>query len=224
MQGRGRGRGRGRGSCHAELHGGGGGRKERVCVMVSGGGSNLKALHAASTCGRLGGAEIVAVVSDKPGCGGWQFACDMGIPTLEFQGKAADTGTPLEETLAYEYGVDVILLAGFLKLIPASLCERYKRAMLNIHPALLPAFGGKGFYGERVHKAVIASGVRYDCDDAPCMTYERWTPHSPCMCVRTYVCVLPACYQRTHLNMYVYVSFAIPIYIHVCVCVHSDTE
>ena len=122
---------------------------------------NLKALHAASTSGRLGGAEIAAVVSDKPVCGGWQFACDMGIPTLEFQGKGTKTTTPLEDVLAHEYGIDVILLAGFLKLVPASLCERYERAMLNIHPALLPAFGGKGFYGERVHEAVIASGARY---------------------------------------------------------------
>ncbi|CAI5465202.1 unnamed protein product [Closterium sp. Yama58-4] len=59
-----------------------------------------------------------------------------------------------------QHGVDYIVLAGYLKLLPASLVEAFPRAILNIHPALLPAFGGKGYYGMRVHKAVIASGAR----------------------------------------------------------------
>ena len=129
----------------------------RVCVMVSGGGSNLRALHAAAERGNLGGGEIVVVVSDKPGCGGWKFAEEKSIATVDF---TAIEGRALAETLAETHGVDLVLLAGFLKLIPAPFCERYERAMLNIHPALLPAFGGKGFYGERVHQAVIASGAR----------------------------------------------------------------
>lgn len=58
--------------------------------------------------------------------------------------------------------VDFILLAGYLKLIPTALVQAYPRSILNIHPALLPAFGGKGYYGMKVHKAVIASGARYD--------------------------------------------------------------
>jgi phosphoribosylglycinamide formyltransferase len=56
---------------------------------------------------------------------------------------------------------DFVLLAGYLKLIPVELCRAFPRAMLNIHPGLLPSFGGKGYYGERVHKAVIASGARF---------------------------------------------------------------
>ena len=59
-----------------------------------------------------------------------------------------------------EYAVDFVILAGYLKLVPASLVRAYPRAMLNIHPALLPAFGGPGFYGRKVHEAVIASGAR----------------------------------------------------------------
>lgn len=59
-----------------------------------------------------------------------------------------------------EYGVDFVLLAGYLKLIPAELVKAFPKRILNIHPALLPAFGGKGLYGIRVHKAVLASGAR----------------------------------------------------------------
>lgn len=59
-----------------------------------------------------------------------------------------------------EYGVDFVLLAGYLKLIPAELVKAFPKRILNIHPALLPAFGGKGLYGMRVHKAVLASGAR----------------------------------------------------------------
>lgn len=61
-----------------------------------------------------------------------------------------------------EYEIDFILLAGYLKLIPVELVHAYPKSILNIHPSLLPAFGGKGFYGLKVHKAVIASGARYD--------------------------------------------------------------
>lgn len=60
------------------------------------------------------------------------------------------------------YKVDFVLLAGYLKLIPAELIKAYSKAILNIHPSLLPAFGGKGYYGMKVHKAVIASGARYE--------------------------------------------------------------
>ena len=79
---------------------------------------------------------------------------------MPFIGDGNGNAGKLAKTLHDDLDIDVILLAGFLKLVPLSLCEMYERAMLNIHPALLPSFGGKGFYGERVHKAVIASGVR----------------------------------------------------------------
>jgi len=78
----------------------------------------------------------------------------------------ADTPSPLDTTslvqvLKHQLGVEYVILAGYLKLVPAELVREYKDAMLNIHPGLLPAFGGKGLYGLRVHKAVIASGVRF---------------------------------------------------------------
>ena len=72
-----------------------------------------------------------------------------------------------------EYGVDFVLLAGYLKLIPAELVKAFPKRILNIHPALLPAFGGKGLYGMRVHKAVLASGARYvfQCYDGLCISF-----------------------------------------------------
>ncbi|CAI5493022.1 unnamed protein product, partial [Closterium sp. Naga37s-1] len=100
-------------------------------------------------------------------CGGWQYARASGIPTLAFPVNAKlppseQMGLTPDELLAAmrHHGVDYVVLAGYLKLLPASLVEAFPRAILNIHPALLPAFGGKGYYGMRVHKAVIASGAR----------------------------------------------------------------
>ncbi|KAL0306007.1 UNVERIFIED_CONTAM: Phosphoribosylglycinamide formyltransferase, chloroplastic [Sesamum radiatum] len=97
-------------------------------------------------------------------CGGAEYARGKGIPVIVFP-KRKDT----EELFSGEdlvialrsFKVDFILLAGYLKLIPAALIQAYPKAILNIHPSLLPAFGGKGYYGMKVHKAVIASGARY---------------------------------------------------------------
>lgn len=137
----------------------------RIAVFVSGGGSNFKAIHAALLEKRFA-ADIVAVVSDVPGCGGWQYAESQGIPTLIYPTprKGGHTGlepAELVTALRDELKVDYVILAGYLKLIPEELVRVYRRAMLNIHPGLLPAFGGHGMYGQRVHKAVIASGARF---------------------------------------------------------------
>ncbi len=139
----------------------------RLAVFVSGGGSNFKAIHAACLDGRING-TVAVVVSDVPNCGGVAYAQQHGIPTLtypivkkgEFQGQGL-TPEQMVDGLRNTYKADYVLLAGYLKLIPGELCRAYPRAMLNIHPGLLPSFGGKGYYGERVHKAVIASGARF---------------------------------------------------------------
>eukprot|EP00899_Mesostigma_viride_P002538 jgi/Mesvir1/12285/Mv00491-RA.1 len=142
--------------------------KKKLAVFVSGGGSNFKSIHAAIVDGRISG-EVVVVVSDKVGCGGWEFARAAGIATVPFPApkkRAEDdnaeylTAEQLIATLR-DHQVDYVLLAGFLKLLPSQLCAAYPHAILNIHPALLPSFGGKGFYGINVHKAVIASGCRF---------------------------------------------------------------
>eukprot|EP00854_Cymbomonas_tetramitiformis_P005325 gene5325-6470_t len=79
--------------------------------------------------------------------------------TIQYPGSEL-TGGQLAEELVRS-GVTFVALAGYLKLVPKQLCQAYPRAMINIHPALLPAFGGKGYYGMNVHKAVVASGVRF---------------------------------------------------------------
>lgn len=111
-------------------------------------------------------AEVAVVVSNAPSCGGVQYAQSHGIPTLTYPAPKADPSAGLSpeqlvSSLKEEHGVDYVILAGYLKLIPGDLVRAYKRAILNIHPALLPSFGGKGYYGGRVHAAVVASGARF---------------------------------------------------------------
>ena len=142
--------------------GSGGGQPARLAVFVSGGGSNLRALQDAVERGRVAG-EVAAVLSDKTECGGVAFAREQGIPTHVYPAADGEGLSPegLVELLQGDLGVDFIVLAGYLKLIPPELCRAYPRGILNIHPALLPAFGGKGFYGKRVHRAVVESGARF---------------------------------------------------------------
>ncbi|CAD6263673.1 unnamed protein product [Miscanthus lutarioriparius] len=139
------------------------GRRKRLAVFVSGGGSNFRAIHEAALGGAVHG-DVVALVTDKPGCGGAEYARSNGIPVLVFpKSKSAPEGISVAQLLdtLRGYSVDFVLLAGYLKPIPAELIQEYPKSILNIHPSLLPAFGGKGFYGSKVHTAVIASGARY---------------------------------------------------------------
>lgn len=138
-------------------------RRKKLAVFVSGGGSNFKSIHEASKRGSLHG-DVVVLVTNKSDCGGAEYARQNGIPVIVFP-KAKDghdglSANDLVDTLR-RFEVDFVLLAGYLKLIPAELIRAYQRSIFNIHPSLLPAFGGKGFYGMKVHKAVIASGARF---------------------------------------------------------------
>ncbi|KAL6770745.1 hypothetical protein ACKKBF_B32485 [Auxenochlorella protothecoides x Auxenochlorella symbiontica] len=133
-----------------------------LAVFVSGGGSNFRAIQEACAAGAIKG-RVAVVVTNAPQCGGAQYAERLGIPVLVYpSSKSAKGCTPdeLVAALREEHGVDYIVLAGYLKLIPPQLVRAFPRAMLNIHPGLLPAFGGSGLYGLRVHSAVIASGAR----------------------------------------------------------------
>lgn len=110
------------------------------------------------------------VVTDVPTCGGAQYAADHGIDVLSFPVKSASvqpsnatvmkSPEDLTAALCQIYKLDFVLLAGYLKLVPPAVVQAFSRRMLNIHPGLLPAFGGKGMYGMNVHKTVIASGSR----------------------------------------------------------------
>ncbi|MGC9363808.1 MAG: phosphoribosylglycinamide formyltransferase [Fidelibacterota bacterium] len=135
---------------------------KRIAVFASGRGSNFQAVLEGVKAGRID-AEIVCVISDHARPPVFEIAQKNEIPThwinrKQFSG-ASDYVDFLLNLLA-SYEVDVILLAGYLKLIPAPVVQRYRYAIINIHPALLPNFGGKGFYGERVHQAVLESGVK----------------------------------------------------------------
>lgn len=126
----------------------------RVAVCISGRGSNMVALLDA-----LAGdapAQVVVVVSDRPDAGGLARAAAHGIPTAVLR-NPSDSAEWLD--LLTTHAVDLVVLAGFLKLVPAAVVARYRGRIVNVHPALLPAFGGPGMYGARVHRAVLESGV-----------------------------------------------------------------
>lgn len=125
----------------------------RVAVLVSGGGTNLQSLL--DTLGPGAPATVAHVVSSRAEAGALERARRSHVPTtvLRDSGDAVELGRALE-------GADLVVLAGYLKLVPSAVVSRFPFRMINIHPALLPAFGGPGMYGARVHAAVIASGVR----------------------------------------------------------------
>jgi len=134
--------------------------KAGIAVFITGSGSNLQALIDASREGRLAG-EIVLVISNRAEAYGLVRAQKADIDTFvydvkKYPDKEAACRDLME--LLEEYQVDYIALAGYLKLLPDALVTKYRGRITNIHPALLPRFGGKGMYGHHVHEAVLASG------------------------------------------------------------------
>lgn len=138
-------------------------RSLRAAVFASGGGSNLQCLLDAE--GEAGDASpwaTVLVVSDRESAGALDRARSAGIPTRVIPVSGREPAEVSAETVAALSAakVDVVFLAGYLRLVPAGVVSRWRRRILNIHPALLPAFGGKGMWGRHVHAAVLASGAR----------------------------------------------------------------
>jgi phosphoribosylglycinamide formyltransferase 1 len=127
----------------------------RVAVAVSGRGTNLEALLRALQPGAP--ARIVLVVSDRAEVPALTRARQHGVPS-EALANPADATEWLVQLDRHQ--VDLVVLAGYVKLVPAAVVARYRDRIINIHPALLPDFGGKGMYGRRVHEAVLASGAR----------------------------------------------------------------
>jgi formyltetrahydrofolate-dependent phosphoribosylglycinamide formyltransferase len=121
-------------------------------VLASGGGTNLQALLDALRDSPR--ARVALVVSDRPDAGALERARGAGIPTAVLR----DPTDPVS-VLAALHDADLVVLAGYLKLVPPAVVARFRWRMINIHPALLPAFGGPGMYGRRVHAAVLASGA-----------------------------------------------------------------
>jgi len=124
----------------------------RLAVAISGRGTNFAALLAALPAGSP--AEVALALSDRAAAG-LELARQRGIPTLELADPAE--GRAWLAALS-AHRIDLVVLAGYLKLVPDAVIDRYRGSIINIHPALLPAFGGPGMYGRRVHEAVLASG------------------------------------------------------------------
>lgn len=131
---------------------------QRIAVLASGGGSNLQAIiDHLDALGADAPATVALVVSDRADAYALERARSRGIATLHLPRNAPEGA--LEQMLA-DQGTDVVALAGYLRLIPATVVRRWAGRMLNVHPSLLPMFGGHGMYGHRVHEAVLASGTR----------------------------------------------------------------
>jgi phosphoribosylglycinamide formyltransferase-1 len=133
--------------------------RARIAVLVSGGGSNLQALidHFASL-GDARAADIVLIASDRENAGALDRARRAGIATAIVASKRTPHGRPLATLLA-EHRIDLVVLAGYLQLVPADVTRAFAGRMLNVHPAPLPQFGGSGMYGARAHRAVLEAGV-----------------------------------------------------------------
>ena len=136
---------------------------KKIAVFASGTGSNFKAIHSNIQKGRIP-AEIVLLVSNNPNCGAVKFALKTQTDTLIINKTRYPNPDILDHLLFTELQnreVDLICLAGYMKMVPNKIIKKFERRILNIHPALLPEFGGKGYYGKNVHKAVIESGVDF---------------------------------------------------------------
>lgn len=133
--------------------------KKRLAVLASGSGSNFQALLERFRDRPDSQVEVVLLVASQPGIGALDRARRAGVPHAVLPaGEERDAGSLLDRLEEAE--VELVALAGWLRLVPASVVRAYWGRMVNVHPALLPAFGGEGMYGLRVHRAVLAAGVR----------------------------------------------------------------
>ena len=133
----------------------------RVAVLASGGGSNLQALIDHLNAGGSDAARVALVISDRADAGALERARRAGIAESVVPVKGRGDAEVAAEMLALldAHRIGLVVLAGYLKLVPAAVVKRYRDRIVNVHPALLPAFGGPGMYGQHVHRAVIAAGV-----------------------------------------------------------------
>ena len=149
-------------------------------MLVSGGGTNLQALIDAQQRGELGGGQIAAVISTKEGAYALERAKKAGIPGYVIPRKAYESNQAMTIALVEklrELNIQLIVLAGCMVIFSHELVDSYPNAIMNVHPALIPSFCGKGFYGLHVHEAALAYGVKLsgatvhfvseECDGGP---------------------------------------------------------
>lgn len=137
--------------------------QKNIIVLVSGGGTNLQALIDAESRGELGGGKITCVISSKPGVFALERAAKAGIRTRvivrkDYPDTAAYSAAMLDAFR--EEQADLIVQAGFMTILDETICRAYPNKMMNVHPALIPSFCGKGYYGLHVHEAALKKGVK----------------------------------------------------------------
>ena len=137
--------------------------KIRIAVLVSGGGTNLQALIDAEKSGVIKSGKICLVISNNPDAYALERAKSSGIDGVVVSKKECGTQELFEEKICRyleEEKIDLIVLAGFMSILSASFTSRYDKRIINVHPSLIPAFCGKGFYGLKVHEAALEYGVK----------------------------------------------------------------
>lgn len=135
----------------------------RVCVLVSGGGTNLQAILDAMDHGAVTNAEVVKVISNNPGAYALERAKSHGIAAECVSPKDFSDREAFNEALlsrVEECRPDLIVLAGFLVKIPPMMIEKFRNRIINVHPSLIPSFCGVGYYGLKVHEAALSRGVK----------------------------------------------------------------
>ena len=135
-------------------------KRMRLGCLASGSGTNLQAIIDAAESGDLH-ADVAVVISNNSASGALPRARKADIPGFHLSGATHPEDASLDRailTTLLDHGVDVVVLAGYMKMLGPAVLSRYMGRVLNLHPALLPKFGGKGMYGRRVHEAVLAAG------------------------------------------------------------------
>ena len=158
---------------------------KRIAVLVSGGGTNLQALIDAQKADKLGGGQIVAVISSKEGAYALTRAENAGIPGYVLPRKSFDSNRAMTVALVEmltKLNIDLVVLAGCMIIFTEELVNAYPNAIMNVHPALIPSFCGEGFYGLRVHEEALRYGVKLsgatvhfvsaECDGGPIISQK----------------------------------------------------
>ncbi len=137
--------------------------KSKIAVFVSGGGTNLQALLDAQDSGIITSGEIVLVISNVNGAYALKRAKNHGVDSVVITKKECGSQDAFEKALKdklTEYGIDLIVLAGFMSILSENFTKCYPEKIINVHPSLIPSFCGKGFYGLKVHEAALEYGVK----------------------------------------------------------------
>lgn len=152
----------------------------KIAVLVSGGGTNLQAIIDAIDAGTITNAQIDVVISNNPGVYALERAKNAGIEAMCLSPKEFESREKFNDALTktiIDRGIDLVVLAGFLVIIPPQLIKAYKNRIINIHPSLIPSFCGTGFYGLKVHEEALKRGVKVT--GATCHFVDEGTDTGP---------------------------------------------